>query len=99
VRALAVLSFVLAAATVGGAALFLMDFLQLRALVNPAMRQGMQVASLTALLLAALVAPACTALGVGGWRAGRARAATGATRRARKESGLLVVPQPRENLT
>jgi hypothetical protein len=99
VRALAALSFVLAAVTAAGAVLFLMDFLQLRAMVSPATRQGMQVASFTALLLAALVAPVCAALGIGGWRAGRGPRGTAPARRAQKESGLLVVPHPRENLT
>lgn len=99
VRALAVLSLVMAAVTAAGAVLFLMDFLQLRAMVNPATRQGVQVASLTALLLAALVAPACAALGLGGWRASRGPRGAAPAARARKEAGILVVPHPRETLT
>jgi hypothetical protein len=75
-----------------------MDFLQLRAMVDPRMRNGMTVASGTALLMAALIAPAAAALGVGGWKATR-RAGSVRARTSARADGVLVAPRLKENTT
>jgi hypothetical protein len=98
VRALAVLCLLAAVLTVGLAAMFSMDFLQLRSIVDPRMRTAMTVASATALGMAALIAPAAAALGVGGWKATR-RAGTVRTRGRSRAEGLLVAPRLKENAT
>lgn len=98
VRALGVLCLVAAVGTVLVAATFTLDFLQLRAIVEPRMRSGMTVASGTALLMAALIAPAAAALGVGGWKATR-RAGPARARRSARAEGVLVTPRLKENAT
>lgn len=98
VRALAVLCLLAAVLTVGLAAMFSMDFLQLRSIVDPRMRTAMTVASATALGMAALIAPAAAALGVGGWKATRRAGAVRARSSSRAE-GVLVAPRLKENAT
>ena len=97
-RALAVLCFVGAAVTAVVAALFAMDFLQLRGMVDPRMRQGMTVASATALLMAALVVPAAAMMGIGGWKATR-RAGSVRARKTSRADGMLVTPRLKENVS
>ncbi|HEX8907149.1 MAG TPA: hypothetical protein VF771_20020 [Longimicrobiaceae bacterium] len=90
-RSLSVVAMAIAVLTVVIAAMFSMDFLQLRAMVTPAQRTGMTVASATALLMAALVVPTAAALGLGGWKATRRIGAT----RSKARAGLVVAaPQP-----
>jgi hypothetical protein len=98
VRALAVLCLVVALGTVLVTAMFTLDFLQLRAIVEPRMKGGMTVASGTALMMAALIAPAAAALGVGGWKATR-RAGAARARRSSRADGMLVSPRLKENAT
>lgn len=98
VRSLSVLCFVAALGTAMVAVFFALDFLQLRGMVDPRMRQGMTVASGTALLMAGLVAPAALALGMGGWKATR-RAGTARVRKKSRADGLLVTPRLKENAT
>lgn len=98
VRALSVLCFLAALGTVMVAVFFSLDFLQLRGMVDPRMRQGMTVASGTALLMAGLVAPAAMALGLGGWKATRRAGAARARKKGRAE-GMLVTPRLKENAT
>lgn len=92
-RALSVVALVVSVGTLLVAAMFSMDFLQLRAMIAPAQRPGMTVAAGTALLMAALAVPAAAALGVGGWKATRQAGA-----RAKKAApSLVVTPQPQLN--
>lgn len=93
-RTLSVVAMLIAVGTLLVAAMFSMDFLQLRAMIAPPQRAGMTVASATALLMAALVVPTAAALGLGGWKATRR---VGATRAKQARSGLVVAPQPQLN--
>ena len=93
-RTLSVVALAVAVGTLLVAAMFSMDFLQLRAMIAPPQRQGMTVASGSALLMAALVVPTAAALGLGGWRA--TRRVGGPTRTKPVRSGLVVAPQINE---
>lgn len=100
VRALSVLCFLAALGTTMVAVFFALDFLQLRGMVEPRMRQGMTVASGTALLMAVMVTPAALALGMGGWKATRrAGAARARTHKKSRADDLLVTPRLKENAT
>lgn len=98
VRALGVVCLLVAVATVLTAAMFTLDFLQLRSIVDPRMKGGMTVASGTALLMAVLIAPAAAALGAGGWKATR-RAGPARARKSARADGVLVTPRLKENAT
>lgn len=97
-RALAVVCFAAAAATAVAAVLFVLQFQQMRVVVDPALGRGMATAALTALVIAGLLVPAAAWMGVCGWKATR-RAGTARARDASRANGMLVTPRLKENVT
>lgn len=92
-RALSVAHLVLAAGMIAVLALFVLDFVQVRAMVDPRMRASLDATVLKSMLLLAVSIPAALGLGIAGWTATRA---TGLSRsgKASQESSILFHPQP-----
>lgn len=99
VRTLATLCLLIAVGGVVVAAMFSMDFLQLRAMVDPRMRSQMTTAAGTALLMAALIIPSAAALGLAGWRATRREKTVVGARKSARADSVLVAPRLKENAT
>ena len=70
-RVLGVVNLVTMVVLVIAAALFTLDFLQVRGSVDPAVRQGLDLIVLRALLIIGAGIPTTLAFGMAGWRAGR----------------------------
>ena len=67
-RTLAIVAFVVAALLLVAAPFFVLDFLQLRAMVNPAAKRAMDFTSLKAALTGGIMFCAALAIGLGVWR-------------------------------
>lgn len=75
------------------AALFSLDFLQIRSSVNPGFRGALDVTVLRAMAVLGLSITTALALGIGGWRSSRVVGRPSAKKTAR-EAGLVFHTQP-----
>ncbi len=92
-RALSVTHMVLGGLMLAVLALFVLDFLQVRAMVDPRMRGSLDATVLKSMLILGISIPAALGLGIAGWVTTRA-APLSRAERASQDSSILFHPQP-----